>query len=885
MAERGLRAGSGRGSSGFRARLGEFGLDGVARARHFELLEDRERGGEVAVAEAGFVAPGLFCDPFCGGSARSGRKRQTVAHRFKGERPMMLSRFLLIAAAAVPLALGQASTKGVSLANLPLSFEPNVGQTDGSVRFFARSQGMNVFFTDHEVLMDLHQRLVRMRLAGGRAPITARGVDPQPGISNYYIGNDPKDWHTGVAHYGRVSFTGVYDGVDLISYGNQRNLEYDFIVAPGAEPSQIRLAFDGMDSMSVNASGDLVLRTPGGEIVQKRPVAYQDTANGRVEVGARYVVSGDRQVHFELARYDRQRALVIDPMLSYSTYLAGTGYDEAWGVAVDLYGSAYVTGYTSSADFARTTTGKIGSDDAFVSKLSPGGNSVVYTTFIGGGANDHGYAIAVDMSGSAYITGATQSSARGLPQIGSPQPAFGGGFWDAFAAKLGASGLVLYSMYLGGSGDEAGWGIAVDGSGNAYVTGDTTSTNFPVTPGAFQTSNHGSNDGFVVKIGARGGRPFYSTYLGGMDQDVSRGIAVDAAGSAFIAGYTYSSNFPAVSPAQTCQASANFSDAFVTKLNPQGQAAVYSTCLGGTSSDQGFGIAVDSAGSAYVTGSTKSADFPVTTYFQRFLNGNNPASTSSDAFVTKLSPAGNTLVYSSFLGGGGTEIGRGIAVDSTGAAYVAGWTDSTDFPVAFALQSSNAGGQDGFVASVNPAGTALAYSTYLGGVETDNALAIAVDVTGEAFVAGVTYSNSSTPSAAFPTTAGAFQASAPFLNNHNDSNGFVTKFTGSLVPNGATMYAPVSGLPIVVQAGTPLEAGFAWNPVNGAASYRLDVGSTCGATNFYSQNEGRSTSDTVSIPSGTLSMCARLTTFFGTLAVHYDYGYRIVWTFPPPPRR
>ena len=619
-----------------------------------------------------------------------------------------------LALSAVSSGLAQRRT-----ADLPLAFEPNLGQTDGSVRFLARSAGLTAFFTDTEVVMVLHrsrkprgdrwqsreveQAVVRMKLVGANPPREARGLELLPGVSNYYLGNDPALWRTGVPQYRRVSYGGVYPGIDLVAYGNQRNLEYDFVVAPGADPRHVQVAWEGVDSQSLNSDGDLVLRTSLGEIVQKRPRVYQDTPSGRVEVAAKYSLTSGRRVGFDLARYDRRKPLIIDPQLVYATYLGGNSYDEALAIAVDSTGAAYITGDTSSGTFPivgslKTTNASI---DAFVTKISSSGTSLVYSTFLGGGGNDHGFAIAVDSSGSAYVTGDTSSA--NFPVLSGFQATLAGGFWDAFVTKLTAAGALSYSTYLGGNGIDEGHGISVDSSGAAYIGGWTASTNFPM-QSPIQGSSKGGYDAFVTKIAPGGNSLIYSTYLGGSQDDQALALAVDSSGSAYVTGPTGSADFPTVSAYQSAY---KFGDAFVAKLAPSGASLTYSTYLGGSSAESSYGIAVDSAGSAYVTGKTLSADFPVAGPYQPKNAGNY------DVFVTKLAAAGNALVYSTYVGGKGAEVGYAIAVDSAGSAYVAGWTNSTDFPTLSQIQTDQPN-DDAFVFKLSPAGDALVYSTYLG---------------------------------------------------------------------------------------------------------------------------------------------------------------------------
>jgi uncharacterized protein (TIGR03437 family) len=584
--------------------------------------------------------------------------------------------------------------------NLPLAFEPNVGQTDPQVRFLSRSGGMTTFFTDTETVMVLsrnrEQAVVRMKLAGADTPKRAVGLEKLPGVSNYFLGKDPTKWRTDVPHYARIQYEGVYPGIDLVWYGNQRRLEYDFVVAPGADPNQIQVAYEGVESLSVDAGGDLVLRTALGEVRQLRPRVYQDIGEKRVEVGARYSMLARNRVSFELARYDRKRELRIDPVvLGYSTYLGGVAPDWGNAIAVDGAGSAYVTGSTQSTDFPtqsayQATIYHWGQWDVFVTKLTPAGNALVYSTYLGGRDTDYGYGIAVDAAGSAYVMGHTKSI--DFPTQSAYQAAFQGGAYDAFVTKLTAAGNALgYSTYLGGSGDEQGSGIAVDGAGSAYVTGWTGSANFP-TQSPYQATRQGPKDAFVTKLTTAGNALVYSTHLGGSGDEWGYGIAVDGAGSAYVTGYTSSINFPTLSPYQA-KNQGNI-DAFVTKLTPIGNAPVYSTYLGGSGLDMGAGIAVDGTGSAYVTGSTQSADFPTQSPYQATYGEN------ADAFATKLAPAGNALVYSTYLGGSASDTGYGIAVDAVASAYVTGTTASANFPTQSPYQAAFRGLYDAFVTKI-----------------------------------------------------------------------------------------------------------------------------------------------------------------------------------------
>ncbi len=653
---------------------------------------------------------------------------------------------------------------GRDYGNLPLAFEPNLGQADGRVRFLARGGGMTAFFTDTETVMvlsrsrhagepaglgreealagDVEQAVVRMKLENASRPRLATGFEKLPGISNYFIGNDPAKWRTNVPQYGRIQYQGVYPGIDVVWYGNQRRLEYDFVVAPGADPRQIQVAYEGAESLKLEANGDVALRTALGEVRQQKPRVYQVVGGKQVEVGARYAVVARNRVSFELARYDRKRELRIDPVvLVYSTYLGGINNDAANGIAVDAAGSAYIAGYAFSLDFPTQSPYQAqGYFNAFVTKLTPAGDALAYSTYLGGSNGDEANGIAVDAAGSAYVTGGTGST--NFPTQSPFQATLQGGH-DVFVTKLTPAGNALaYSTYLGGSADDYAYAIAVDTAGSAYVTGETPSTDFP-TQSPYQGFLAGVN-AFVTKLTPAGDALAYSTFLGGTFEDFGYGIAVDAAGSAYVTGMAMSNDFPTQS---AYQAQFNGPRApFVTKLTPAGNALAYSTFLGGGAYDQGHAIAVDAAGSAYVTGYTSSANFPTQSPYLAALQG-------IDVFVTKLTPAGNALAYSTYLGGSGDDYAFGIAVDAAGSAYVTGYTNSSNFPALSPYQTTYQGGPyDVFVTKLTPAGNALAYSTYLGGSGNDYGNGIAVDAAGSAYVTGYTGSNN------FPTQS-PYQAS------------------------------------------------------------------------------------------------------------------------------
>ncbi|HLE56590.1 MAG TPA: SBBP repeat-containing protein, partial [Rhodothermia bacterium] len=538
-----------------------------------------------------------------------------------------------------------------------------------------------------------------MSLIGASPAPTVRGLDALPGKSNYFRGSDPRKWQTNVPNYSRVRYEDLYPGIDLVYYGNEGRLEYDFVVAPGADPHTIRFAVENGNSKNeirttkIDANGDLVIATDGGEVRFHKPVVYQEksavgswqsagrssqafvvggSSNHKSQfthhklVDGRFVLLAQDQVGFEVGDYDRSRALVIDPVLTYSTYLGGANGDIGYGVAVDAGGNAYVTGSTGSTDFPTATplqTATGGDFDIFVAKVNPTGTALVYSTYLGGGGFDRGAAIAVDASGNAYLTGVT-TSGNFPTTTGAFQTTFGGGTCgttacpDAFVTKLNPDGSALvYSTYLGGSDSDAGQGIALDDSGNAYVTGSTLSTIFP-TATPVQATGSGGTDAFVTKVNPDGTGLVYSTYLGGTDGDFGQAIAVNAAGSAYVTGYTFSTNLPTANPHQATNAGS--ADVFVAELDAAGSALVFSTYLGGAGVDRAFALALDESGDVFITGNTVSfLDFPVTAgaYQTTFGGGTCGATPCSDAFVAELDLTGSLLPYSTFLGGSKNDSG------------------------------------------------------------------------------------------------------------------------------------------------------------------------------------------------------------------------------------
>ncbi|HLM58440.1 MAG TPA: SBBP repeat-containing protein [Pyrinomonadaceae bacterium] len=727
---------------------------------------------------------------------------------------------------------------------IPLSFEANQGQAEGPADFLARGAGYSLFLRATEAVFalrvhegdaarDSQLKVLRMRLEGADDSARAEGADELEGKANYLVGDDPSRWRTNVPTFGSVHYRGVYPGVDLVYYGNQRQLEYDFRVGPGADPRLVSLRFEGADSVEVNADGDLLLALGGSVVRQPKPFVYQEVAGERREVEGGYAVGADGRVGFRLGAYDASLPLVIDPVIVYSTYLGGSNSDQANGVAVDSAGNVYVAGFTGSTDFPTANALQAangGFQDAFVAKINPAGTGFVYSTYFGGDAQEQARGLAIDSAGNAYITGQTGST--NFPTLNPVQATKGATNEDAFLTKLNPTGTALvYSTYLGGGeSSEFGQAVAVDSAGHAYVTGITFSDDFPTLNPIQATMGGGSVDAYLAKFNPAGNALIYSTYLGGSANDNGFGVAADSAGNAYVVGDTESTNFPTANAIQAANAGGR--DAFVAKVNATG-VFIFSTYLGGSGDiDVAQAVAVDSAGRPVVAGQTNSTNFPTANAFQ----GANGGGVLQDAFLTKLSADGSAYVYSTYFGGAGGEIAFGVAVDSAGNTYIAGTTASTNtLPTANALQCVRAGGQDVFVAKFNAAASALVYSTYYGGSDDDNGRMVAVDSAGNAYVTGMTFSTN------FPTVApiqsafagGSGFAGDAFLFKLSDAT------TGPASALAFTQTAPsvqedVTSLTLTVQRtgdpSGPVTVDYA--TANGTASERSDYTTAVGTLRF-----------------------------------------------------
>jgi hypothetical protein len=678
---------------------------------------------------------------------------------------------------------------------LPAVFEANEGQADARVRFLSRGARHTLMLGSDGASLALRPGGgdgregaggVRTLRAQGESALRARvpesslqllsmkfvGANPRAVVAgegelkakvNYFVGNDPSKWRTGISTFARVRYSGLYHGVDLIYHdGDGGRLEYDFVLAEDADYRSIRLRFEGPEGLSVGAGGELLVRTKKGTLTQSAPVVFQETGGVRREVEARYVLRGAREVGFQIGEYNKSVPLVIDPVLIYSTY-----FPEAEKMAVDTAGCVYVVGTAQALwPFPSATPGAFqqtlrGDSDAFVAKLDASGTELSYLTYLGGSAGrpgtgaEMGQGIAVDASGSAYVTGLTYSP--DFPIVNAFQPVSGEGGSEGFVTKLNATGSALvYSSYLGGTKTEWSKSIAVDAAGAAYVFGSTFSTDFPI-KNAVQPTKKGGDDFFVTKVAPSGSSLEYSTYLGGNDGEVGYlgDIAVDVSGAVYVAGTTTSNDYPVTPGAYqpTLKSSSpGFTDIVVTKIAPGGASLVYSTYLGGTDIDFCYAVAVDAAGEAHVVGTTDSEDFPTQNALYPSSRGRQ-----ENGFLAKLNATGTALVYSTYLGGtqprcgpsrlsditicGGGEASTGVATDAAGNAYVTGNTTSKDFPAPVnALQSSLSGDSDAYVIKLNPAGAAL-YSTYLGGSSGDEGADIYADAAGTIYLLGYTSSD------------------------------------------------------------------------------------------------------------------------------------------------
>lgn len=592
---------------------------------------------------------------------------------------------LTLADSATPLVANAATTVPISneispaqlsdhYGQIPLSFEANRGQVHQDVNYLSRGAGYTVFLTPREAVLALTKipspahsitalkddkatesetAVVRLQWLGAAGDPDAMGLNPLPGKSNYLHGKDPKNWHTDIPQYEKVRYENLYPGIDLVYYGNQQQLEYDFIVQPGADPKTIQIGLQGANKLALNDRGDLILHTRGGQLVQHKPVIYQEVNGARKAIDGGYVLNEDQRVAFQVASYDKTKPPIIDPVLGYSTYLGGNGFDSATDIAVDNFSNVYIIGTTDSYDLPTRRAS---------------------------------YDATCGTDGKCNQQAGTLSNWIGARRT------------DVYVIKLHASGTrILYATYIGGSNNDQGVSIALDGSNNAYITGQTSiytdapGGEFPATPGAYDTTynrdvNNYAADLFVAKLNSNGSALVYSTYLGSSGYDIVAGIAVDALGHAYVSGMTFilpggGNDFPSTSGAYDTNHD-GLTDAFVTKLNAAGTALVYSTYIGGTSDEEAPGMAIDVMNNAYITGTTWSIDYPTTADALDNTCGTDgtcSVSAYGDAFIIRMLAGGYQMAYSSYWGGSRHDQGHSIVVDRVGSAYFAGMTNSTDF--------------------------------------------------------------------------------------------------------------------------------------------------------------------------------------------------------------
>jgi YHS domain-containing protein len=747
-----------------------------------------------------------------------------------------------------------------NLLSMPLAFTENRGQFGEKTMFKANAGGATFYFCKDEVAYlfvrdtdelirdeirirsefegisdekggPRHQKeamLIKAQFVGANPNPEVIGINRLSHNCNYFYGNQPSNWRTNMPNYSAIIYKDIYPGIDLKYYGAGNSMKYDFIVQPGGDVLQIRIRYEGVDNLSVTPEGDLQVQTRLGLINEKAPYIYQEIGGARVEVTGRYELVEPEVFGFAIDdNFNPHYPLVIDPTLVYSTFLGGGESEHGNDIVIDGSGSAYLTGSTNSANFPTVNPydgSHNGAWDVFVTKLSAAGDSLVYSTYLGGNNPDIGYGIVIDDSGSAYVTGETSSS--DFPTV-NPYDGSHNGANDVFVSRLSAAGdSLVYSTFLGGSDSDGCNSISIDGSGLAHVTGATSSSDFP-TVNPYDGSHNGSVDVFVSRLSAAGDSLVYSTFLGGSELDGGYGILIDGSGNVYVTGYTRSIDFPTANPYDSSFNGGDY-DAFITKFSTAGDSLIYSTFLGGSVQDGSHGIVIDGSGKVYVTGSTWSIDFPTANPYDGSHNG------GADVFVSRLSAAGDSLVYSSFLGGSEDELGIGIAISGTGSIHVTGGTYSSDFPTINPYDESHNGGLDIYISRLSVAGDSLVYSTFLGGIQFEYGMAIAIDDSGCFYVTGLVDSYE------FPTVNS-------YDSSHNGSTDvFISKFgpesgaicdyvvgdvNGSETYNGLDIIYGVNYFKIIGPAPfyececTPGNTWYVSGDVNGDCIYNgLDVG-------------------------------------------------------------
>lgn len=627
-----------------------------------------------------------------------------------------------------------------STLSLPFSFEQNQGQSEVQVEYLARYGQVRIFMTPQEVVFHLPDAgtPVHMRFVGANQTPVVTGEQALEARTNYLVGNVPSVWSRQIPHYARVRYHQIYPGIDVLFYQNEGQFEYDFIVAAGADPDQIQVEFTGIDGSALRGDELLLFSRGDISITQSVPAAYQHIQGQRQLVGARQILDTPGVVWFALTDYQPEHTLVLDPVLSFSRFFGGSGEEEIIGITTDQDGHIYITGGSSSPDLPLTDASLSypasmfnvdGNRLAFVAKLDPSGSRLLYMTYLGGSKTSTAHFIRVDPEGNAHVAGRTE--ADDFPLLNPVQTTYAGGSDDVFISKLNRDGSALiYSTYIGGSEYDQARSLALDTSGSVYVTGRTDSTDYPVV-NPIVSAYAGEQDGFVTKLAPDGANIVYSTYLGGSKNDIGHAITVDADGNAYVTGLSNSSDFPVVGAYQSSFRGGDGDDAIVVKVNAAGTAFEYSTFIGGSGDDESRAIAVDAAGNAIISGYTRSQDFPTSNALQARFGG-----ASHDIFVTSLNAQGSDLNFSTYIGGSGSDYGRGLALDVAGNIYLTGYTNSPDFPLHQPLQDMLAGAADTFIVKLNPVASRLLYSTYIGGSTHERGRAIIVDIAGNILVSG-----------------------------------------------------------------------------------------------------------------------------------------------------
>ena len=773
---------------------------------------------------------------------------------------------------------------------LPLSFEENGSPADPSERFLARGPGYSLFLTPAQASLVLERRTaepsvagfrpvaltsdltrpvetssIRLRLVGANASANMAGADPKPGRSNYFIGNDPAKWRTNVTQYGKVRMNQVYPGIDLVFYGNHQQLEYDFVVAPKADATAIRLQVDGAKHVRLTEGGDVEIESRSGMIRIRRPFLYQGTGAEKKPVAGSFEISRRGVISLSIGPYDRTQSLVIDPVLSYSEVLDSGGSANVTGVAVDANGNAYVTGNTCGPDFP-TTPGNFTTQhnpfgdvcyDVIVLKFNPTASSLIFSDVIGGSEADTGTRLALDSQNNVYVTGATSSS--DFPTTAGalvPSSSFPGGAcminnfssntpcFDGFAFELSADGSTLdYSTLLGGSQNTLGTDIKVDANGQAYVMGATNSADFKPTPSGLQTTFGGGTcsvqgtttgqtrpcfDAFLVVLSTDGTQAKYSTFFGGSDDDDAVAMAMGNPGDIYFVGGSSSSNLPFTTTIPPSSGSAGSKVAYAAEINtaasPASSGLVYAIALQGSQTQGAAGITLDSLGNAYITGATSSSNFPVKnalqpTYQAASQTGCTFANVSlsllpaecGNAFVAGINPAGTSLLFSTFLGGTGPDGGAAIAYDpGSNSLWITGFTSSENFPTTPDAYYSNSTGA--FLSNLSADGSQNIFTTLLNqnGFQSGG-VAVTVDGSGGVYVVGL----DGNYNAAFPITPGVY----PF-NTSTTPATFLVKFSPGAQP--IMQYSPNSiAFPSIAIGGSSSQSVMVQN--TGAAPMQISV--------------------------------------------------------------